>query len=118
MVESIECLGQARDYGRKAEVSARRSSMRRKPVLPSMLLVKPKGPLLITYHRAFTFTSKRQRSSAFSHLSRYLLLLQKGFGDMIKLEKESTSRLQGGLRSAGGHHYSSCQDGIPVCFRR
>lgn len=26
MVESIECVGQARDYGRKAEVSARRRS--------------------------------------------------------------------------------------------
>lgn len=79
-----------------------------------------KGPLGFTnkIYRAFRFTSKRQRSSAFSHLSRYLLLLQKGFGDRITLEKESTSRLQGGLRSAGGHHYSSCQDGIPVCFRR
>ena len=48
-----------------------------------------KGPLGLTnkIYRAFPFTSKRQRSSAFSHLSRYLLLLQKGFGDKIRLEK-------------------------------
>ncbi|KAJ4975429.1 hypothetical protein NE237_000535 [Protea cynaroides] len=43
---------------------------------------------------------------------------QNASDDSELTEKESTSRLPGGLRSAGGHHYLSCQDGIPVCFRR